>query len=763
MKYTGQRLPGTLIDFAQHLDEFPAKTTGESYYTVVPFVLLFRQNGAAPRVEGRNCSREELQWVEGAFGGFDWIFDARNSSTRTADLPSPAPDHSFKAPLFDNRAATALVTSLASYRLVFVAPWTADEARAFGEQLHREFLPQIEEEVPKYLLHEVAEPPVSQDLSRSPAGITESQSTFKFLEPALGSVIHRLQEQTRQSETSREDVFREFGADPTFFATFLFRVDSGLDSRASDRPYRFVFSSSQRELLDAKLPSEQLDDVERQLAQLVSEDEQLREIVKPDAVKHVLREWRVSVENMTAFQVLERGYWSDRSFISYSCRSASSSTFVSSWRVWYSRSELFRDGEREAFIKWCRDEHRLPDSREAEPLMRYLRSAIEEGRFALESIFIIPLTAVGDEDREQPTGVVQIAAPTLSLERRIELLTLARFAAGEVLALVRADRQRYALSREQGGSVAHTLAHTMTKSASTPLHNTFARLQGGIKSKRISGLNAIEELAVEEGLLFARTLEMHFSGRSLFRDEKSGIIPKLLQTVSWQDVRHYCERFITVALSRHLWDLCHDAQYADFAERVWKRTLVAERFVNFTFDCAVSDVCGHTDAVSIHLSSLIDNALASFDFTKVAREWMSRSKPSASIAVEGRYDSTRRYFVLTVTNNGLIDPDETRVLQNLAELFSQIDAGRIDPFLTEIREQMDDRVFTTKSGGGQGWALLQLASYLRRLEVESTDSTRHGRLECNLPSRAKSELAFKLFFPVLRDEDETPRFAEPLA
>jgi hypothetical protein len=793
-KYGAHNLYEKIGDITQHL--LDCETPEKDLVTGIPFVLVWKGHDSQHEIVSRNCSEAELKWLYRNVLPQDQLLlnirkllvhrrTAQRIRLRVTSHLGEGLDESFKIKSFI-RGGTCLNFRLSQtlnkigaqhLDLVVTVVLPMSNSRKltrFQNDYEHEFLGTLEGELAFIRPASLQ----TADGRGSPVkySLPETQSSFRFLQDTLEEVLGRITaplsaERTREREN--------------FAATFLFRTTSRRNEH--DQQYRYVFTRSQID----ELKNTRLSTIRVRNGNILDSFMNLPAIrrLSPKGQETVKRWLEYQEKERDLYDVLTNGHWYGyKSFVTYvSSLSPNQSMYISDWRIWYSPEEPWRTRKERAELKeWLAEDHEEfePDSR-TEPLDRLLRSEVEQYRFGLKSMFMVPLYGKRDEP---PAAIVQISAAELSPEERVRDLQIIGFVYNEILGYLRADILQERLSErkeyDQFVDLAHLFTHAGTKLITTPMHNTLKRFDNAIKHGRFKRADAIDKWSIADGLFTTKTLETTLGiltrfelmdepggdGRARMRRLQHNDVNRSLmaQGIRWDQVELQLRSFSETAFFRHFWSVCHDPDHKEFGDYFAKGQIAPSEMIRVDFEPSTElPIClGHTDLAVMHLSNLVENAVEAFDLLKSALRWKKNVVlPLWHIDFRFTYEEKmlgkRREasLVLSVSNNSRPTKDETASLQKLDAVFHELSSRTSNAFLGAYRKEMRRREFTSKSGGSYGWALLEFASYLRRLEIRKGDALlQNGSI--GVSRNEQTAVAFEIRFPVKINADESAHFLE---
>jgi hypothetical protein len=794
--YGDHNLFETIGDVTQHL--LDCKVTENGLITGIPFVFVWKCSASQPELVSRNCSELELKWLYRTILPEDQLFRkiskllSHTGRSQRFRLRNKGPseeglEESFKIKAYI-RGGTCLnfrlgqprnggVDSLSVHIVVTVIlpSSTSGKLTEFQRDYENEFFGTLESEL--NIDRCASLQPTSDRSSPSEYSLPETQSSFGFLQDTLEGVLSRIRTRLTDKERNEQE---------NFSATFLFRTT--LRQNENNQQYRYVFTRSQI----AELKHDHLAGIEVPDGNFIDSFKSLPAIKKLSLSQkegETIDRWLDYQQKRSLYEILTEGHWYGyKSFVTYvGLLSPNQSMYISDWRVWYSPEEPWRTTkERRELKKWLAENHQefKPDLR-IEPLNRLLRSEIEQYRFGLKSMFLIPIYA---NKNEPPVAIVQISAANLSTEERIRDVQIVGFVYNEILGYLRADVLQESLRRrkeyDQFVDLAHLFTHAGTKLISTPMHNTLKRFDNAIRQGRFHSADSIDKWSINDGLFTTKTLETTLGVLTRFElmDERSGdrradlrrlqhnnVNRRLMaQGIGWHQVESELRSFSETAFFRHFWSVCHDPDHKEFGHYFASGQIHSFEMIRLEFEYPMFlPVClGHTDLTVMHLSNLVENAVEAFDLLKSALRWKKNiALPLWCINFQFSYEEkqlTKRReaaVVLSVSNNSTPTEQERASLQRLNGIFHELSSRKANAFLEEYRAEMRRREFTSKSGGSYGWGLLEFASYLRRLELRKGDNPlQNGSI--SVSQNDKTGVAFEIRFPVKINGDETAHFLE---
>jgi hypothetical protein len=789
-RYGAHNIYETIGDITQHLADCQTKNKEKTLVAGIPFVLVWTHNESEVECVSCNCSKAEFEWL------FEKIVDKSilmeqigalirqgGSSVSLSGSPSipmkELPAASFKAQFyrsgakflsfrFDQRGNnTKRSGRIPATAVTVVLPgnWKASKIRSFRNAYINEFLATLNTHLDENDSFGTRNSALGH-YQVEYFGLPEDQSSFSFLQETLQGVLDRIK--VRISNGSDHST-REF------VATFLFRIATS--PIEMNQRYRYVFTHSQIE----NLKELHLSDVAVDHGSVLDNFKSLPAIQPLLSMPNdVLEEWLNTQQGRSLEDLLADAQWyGEKSFASYvGSLSRDQSMYISNWRIWYSPKELYRsDDEEKAFKDWLNDNRRnLKNDPRSEPLARLLRSEVEQHHFGLRSMFMIPIYGKPDES---PAAIVQISAAKLSETDRVDYAQLVGFAYNEILGYLRADVLRGKLLKrakfDQFVDLAHLFTHAGTKQISTPIHNTFKRFDNAFKYRRFREADKIDRWSIDDALFTTRTLETtlgtlkRFKGIGGQKNGKATDLTRLMgHGIGWIRIQRELRAFLGTAFFRHFWNVCHDREYKRFRkffadDRINPLDIVK---LDFRLDPQLPRCLGHTDMMIMHLSNLVENAIESFDLRDGAVKWERHEESDYCISfrlevvnseIEGS-SRTETWVVLRVSNNATPTSDERYILASLNRIFGEIARQEGDAFLYKWRDRMINREFTSKSGGSHGWALLEFASYLRRLELRNGDTVvQHGTISVR---SADDTVEFEIRLPIKTNASDFEYFLE---
>ncbi len=743
-RYTAVPSEQVALDILQHLLDCTGGSGKHTYNTTLPFLFVYRSRGSAYHLDELTCSQQELQAL-------------RNYLPQPYLLPDQAPIE--QMPIFDEPLLLTIRHSsltFPSFKLSTITakrdkgtildvpiptpgatPEAADPKPV--ESFLRVFLPlglrqakSLQRELSSVLAARMlldasfdrvgSESRLSQSKSfhqlRSSRVLSETQSRFEFLAPALERLSSRLHSY---------EPFSTQGTTQPFYVTFLFRTKRRRQERAPR--YRYIFTDTQCQFLNSIVLKDLttasgnslLEEVKAQT--LCFEDSQGRIRRADSAWQEAALRWLRSAQDHTPFEIMDHGdYYGSKSFINYVSTSNCKSLYISDWRVWYPRAISFLDpAEFKAFTQWVATSSQAADldlwGKGTEPLARLLRSAIEENTFKLRSMLLV---AIPYEEEGEPIGVVQLSYPdALEPLVRIDMISQLALLTREVDTIIYADSLRDRLAKTEHLrhfiSIAHTFTHAGQKLFSTPIVNAIRRLTAGIDSKALKGFDGLDRWALDDGEYSVELLEKHLGWLHRTSD-----LMRVNEEADWEGLRTTCEETLRTSFMRAVWDVVHDPLYRYLENALNSGMLRTSSVILFRFTLAEVPVCRiHNSFLQLHVGSLIENAVEALDLKEKIDLWQSGKPPSSIIEVnvQGFAREKQPWVKLECCSRTKLLGGEKEMLEELEQHFRGLETGEIEPFLEELRTQMDRRKYTTKSGGGHGWALLNAASYFRRLEL----------------------------------------------
>ena len=793
-KYGAHNLYETIGDITQHL--LDCETPTRDLVTGIPFVLVLKCNDSQYEIVSRNCSEAELKWLYRNVLPQDQLLlnirkllvPRRTSQRIRLRVTSPLEeglDESFKIKSFIHggtclnfrlsRTLNRIDAQHLDLVVTVVLPMSnSRKLTRFQHDYEHEFLGTLEREI--NLIRPASLQTANGRGSPVEYSLPETQSSFRFLQDTLEEVLRRITGRLSDERTHERE---------NFAATFLFRTTSRRNEH--DQQYRYVFTRSQiDELKDTRLST-----IKVRNGNILDSFKNLPAIrrLSPKERETVKRWLEYQEKEPDLYDILTNGHWYGyKSFVTYvSSLSPNQSMYISDWRIWYSQEEPWRTRkERRELKRWLAEDHQEfeLDSR-SEPLDRLLRSEVEQYRFGLKSMFMIPI--YGNKN-EPPVAIVQISAAGLLPEERMRDLQIVGFVYNEILGYLRADVLQERLSKrkeyDQFVDLAHLFTHAGTKLISTPMHNTLKRFDNAIKHGRFKGADTIDKWSIADGLFTTKTLETTLGvltrfelmdepggdGRARMRRRQHEDVNRNLmaQGIRWDKVELELRSFSETAFFRHFWSVCHDPDHKEFGDYFAEGQIVPSEMIqlNFELSTPLPACLGHTDLAVMHLSNLVENAIEAFDLLKSALRWKKNVfLPLWHIDFRLTYEEKKlgkrrdACLVLVVSNNSRPTKEETASLQELDAAFHKLSSRTSDAFLEAYREKMRRRAFTSKSGGSYGWALLEFASYLRRLEIREGDALlQNGSIAVSWNDR--TGVAFEIRFPVKINPDESPYFLE---
>lgn len=799
-KYAAHDIYQTIGDVTQHLVDCKKLRKTEPLVTGIPFVIVWRCVGLRIEQASQNCSQSELSWFhkyllprQRLLKNLRELLTSDLTSQRI-DLAPPkvlheTSDESFKIKFF-GRGGVCLnfrvgesrqgLERQARDRNIAIAITVVFPSGSFSvaidflDSYSGQFLTTLNKE---FDLSHVASlsgtPRISSPVEH--LQLPETQSSFSFLQDILETVLKRVNVRLSATTLKIPDKFR---------ATFLFRT--GQRRNRYDEQYKYVFTRSQ------------IADLKKTRLSKVSGGKLLASFMKLPGIGKLALKKRAMIEQWLMFQdknrnlydLLSNGQWfGEKSFVAYvSSLSPNQSMYISDWRIWYSSKALFRSTqEKLLFDEWLeeRDPEFESDPR-TEPLDRLLRSEIEKYHFGLQSMFMIPIYGASNVT---PAAVVQISGLELSPEERIHDLQVVGFIYNEILGYMRADLLQEQLGEraqyDQFVDLAHLFTHAGTKLISTPMHNTLTRFENAIRDGRFKQADKIDSWSIADGLFTTKTLETTLGvltrfdwmdtakreGLNRTRAKTNSVLDAnrrvMARGVDWNKVKQELTGFLETAFFRHFWNVCHDPRYREFETYFRQDEISVADMVRLEFDFwpPASPCLGHTDLMVMHLSNLMENAVEAFNLAKSALNWKKNEEPLWHVKftseqnkeVENRHKPG--WVVLSLSNNSRPTRKEKGLLKELDEIFRQISNRNTDAFLRDYRTKMRHRHFTSKSGGSHGWALLEFASYLRRLEIrEGTEIVRNGEISIRL--KGPDEVVFDIRLPMIINSSEHEHYLE---
>jgi hypothetical protein len=567
-----------------------------------------------------------------------------------------------------------------------------------------------------------------------------SSSSFKFLEPILDAVVARI---------GSYAVVRKIPT-PLFAVTFLFR------SGGRSSGWFFVFTKQQRVALEA-IP---VRDVSRDGYSAIGRVMQSA-LVHPLSTegKSRLNEWLQTQSHMSAYDLLAGGRWyGEQSFATYASKlSPGQSVYISDWRIWYSSESPWRSPEEQSrFEAWVGGDS-IPGGEE--PIVRLLRSEVEQALFGVTSVLMQPIGITTDE----PLGVVQVSVPQMTSEERIRIVEILSIVESEIAGYFRADELRLRLQEraqfDQFLEFAHLFTHAGTKLFATPLHNSMTRLKDVASKARVP----LALWAANDAMLTVRTMETQLGLLTRFGSNRStshgDAPPRLTSMIAWTNIDRELSAIVPTLITRHFWDVCHDPEERHLRDVFVSGELLPRELVtfNFSYDEPLPPCAGHTELLTMHLANIVENAIESIDLHKAAKNWLASDDPEfyVNVTVSCEAGEEQQWIVVTIENNGVVLESERLVLRKLQERLKALAELRTDEFLAEYRDSMRKREFTSKSGGAHGWAVLEAASYARRLEIyRGPVWQRCGSLQLSLDDDGKP-LMFRFALPVPGPDEAT--------
>lgn len=325
---------------------------------------------------------------------------------------------------------------------------------------------------------------------------------------------------------------------------------------------------------------------------------------------------------------------------------------------------------------------------------------------------------------------------------------------------------------EREGSRMQLFSHSLTKAFTTPLKNICDDLENSLSSSCTSMTQSNDK--TKQFITFIR------SHAEIWGDEFAEMThaPFRLseeinnKSANWQimDAEKYLSRRFSIpervclsdikdnvrknALNCFqmlaLNDLYDDKRFKSLKERIDTDNWDMETLVDLRIDLPPKLVWGHEPFILHHLWNLVQNSLLSLDYLPVLRYLKDKINPPSWIRpwikVDCQYPSgefgqsnPQTWFALiTVRDSGRGFPNPLRE-KIKKEILEPCREGKFSIYDRDIREKLEQKRYSTRSGPGMGRALSICADYLSRLCIIKPKNT-NTQADDYLPIRGRLDI-----------------------
>jgi putative methionine-R-sulfoxide reductase with GAF domain len=285
-------------------------------------------------------------------------------------------------------------------------------------------------------------------------------------------------------------------------------------------------------------------------------------------------------------------------------------------------------------------------------------------------------------------------------------------------------------------------AHTFQKCYNIPLRNMCYRLRQHISPDNFHArhlTHSIEDFIDLWANQFAidnyKNPDDHPSDNLKTKTEK-GWLEKFLWNKFNDDIMDFAQHLFLVCIN-DLYDHYNQDEIRDILpfNRIWEYQLKWDDFFKLEFKLNNVELLGIQPLFRVILVNMLQNAIEALDLFDVVKHGLFKSKlPEIKFSAEQDEDTT----IITISNKGFAM--DNKIKERLKTIFEDGRNGKLLEQAPALRKKIKKKEYTSKSGTGTGWALIEAASYLSRIQKNDE----RGYMELNSDNHITE---FKIHMP----------------